>query len=487
MFRFSRILRRAGLAACLVATSSAYAAEADNYAPIFTIGRDSTLLAMRHHAVGPFYEHDIDGAYDIRAEIRPFYVKGDDVSTETGWDSILYPVYVRRYYPTGSRWSAFELITGSHSVSANDKPIDDFAIWPIYWHYDNGVPAESYDAVFPIKGTLRNHLFYKQIDWVVFPAYVRLEQPDHVDTCVLWPIFRSRTGPESSGFGVWPIAGHFERTGHYDRNYFLWPLGYNNHATLPDNKGGGDLHQSGFLPLYTQEIAPGLESRTYLWPFFGYTKEDAPREKYHEVRFFYPFGVEGRGTDVYVNRLLPVYAHETRTGYDKHWYAWPIYRHVAERVDALDVNRYSVLYVLYKNEVQTAPGKDFEARKTQLWPVFGYVDNGKGRRQFQLLNPFEPLWEGNEQLRQSWSPLFAVYRYEENGDELRHSVLWDLFLYDREADRSAYSFGPLFERKKSASGSSWNVAKGLLKRESANGTSHWTVLWGAFEGKGGNR
>jgi hypothetical protein len=481
----SRILGRVGVFASLVAACSAFAAEADNYAPIFTIGRDSTFLAVRNRALGPFYENDIDGAYEVYAKIRPLYAEGFDSTTDTGWSSVLYPFYIYRDFPGGHRWAFFELINGSETVSTRGEPIESFEIWPIYWHYDNGVRKESYDAVFPIAGTLRNRMFYKRIDWFGFPAFVRLEQADHVDTCILWPVFRSRLGPQTSGFGVWPLAGHFEKTGSYNRTYFIWPLGYNNHKTLPDNQGGGDLHQTGLLPLYAQETAPGLVSRTYLWPFFGYTTQTAPRPNYHEVRFFYPFGVEGRGDKAYVNRLLPVYAHETHPGYDKHWYAWPIYRHVDSRQDSLDISKDSVLYFVYQNEVQTAPGHNFEARKTQLWPLFGYSDDGKNSRQFQFLNPFEPLYGSNEQIRQIWTPFFAIYRYEERGDELRHSVLWDLFLYDREADKSDFSIGPLFERKKSADASSWNVAKGLIGRETVGGKSRWSVLWGIFGRKGG--
>jgi hypothetical protein len=467
-----------------VAACSIQAAGADNYAPIFTDGNDTVSLPVRDRAAGPFFEHDTTPTYEVHAAIRPFFVRGDDSATASGWDSVLYPVYIHRYFPNGSRWAVFELINGSHSISEGSHPIDTFEIWPIYWHYDNGVREESYDAVFPIAGTLRNRLFYKRIDWFGFPAFVRLEQSDHVDTCILWPIFRHRQGPESKGFGVWPLAGHFEKTGAYSRNYLLWPLGYSNFTTLPATKGGGELHQFGILPLYAQETAPGLVSRTFFWPFFGYTKETAPRRNYGEVRFFYPFGVEGRGDDIYVNRLLPVYAHEMRPGYDKHWYAWPLYRRVERREDALDIRKDSVLYFVFSNEVQTAAGKDFEARKTQFWPLFGYSDNGAGARQFQLLNPFEPLYGGNEAIRQSWSPLFAVYRFEENGDELRHSVLWDLFLYDRDAKKTEFSIGPLFKREKGDGSASWSVAKGLIGRETADGVSRWKFFWGLFNRKG---
>jgi hypothetical protein len=452
---------------------------ADNFSPLFSEGEPSTLLAERSHALGPFISTDIDGSSTFRA-LRPFYVTNVDSTTDTSWVCSFYPLFSERSYPGGYRWNILELCIGSKSESALGKPITGFELWPFFWHYDTGVPEESYDAFMPVAGTLRNRLFHKRIDWFAFPLFLRLEQQDHVDTCILWPIFRSREGPQTTGWAAWPLAGHFECTGKYDNTFALWPLFYNDYRTLPPMLGGGRIHRFGVLPFHAFERAPGMDSKTFVWPFFGYTDEIAPRKNYHEIRYLYPFVVVGHGEVKNVDRFLPFYTHETTPTHHKTWYVWPILRMDDMRITTLDIHKDTVLYFLYKNEVQTAPGRDFKARKTQLWPLLGYIDNGTGTRQLQILNPFEPFLGGNDMIRQTWTPFFALYRFERSGDELRHSVLWDLVLYNRNGNTRDFSIGPLFHKKSSDGASSWNVARGLIRRDNTNGKITWSALWGFF-------
>lgn len=457
----------------------------NNCAPFYSSGVQSTLLASRMHGLGPLYEKSEDGSITTEG-FRPLYVTSWDSTTDSGWTGILYPLYVNRVYPGGSRWTVFELGVGAESTSVRGTPVHKLELWPVYWHYDNGVPAESYDAIMPIAGTIRNHLFCKRIDWFLFPVFSRFEKDDHTDTVVLFPIVRHREGPESSGWAVWPLYGHFEKTGAaaYDRTYALWPLYYDNTRSLSAKRGGGEYETFGALPFYASERAPGLCSRTFVWPFFGYTRESAPRPAYSEIRWFYPLVVTGSGETKSVTRFLPLYDHEESVGFRKSWYLWPLYKREDSRVTSVDIHRDQFLFFVFKNEVQTAPGTQLHARKTQFWPLFGYIDDGAGRRQLQVLNPFEPIFGGNEQIRKTWTPLFAVYRQEEAGDELRRSVLWDLVLYDRNGKKSSFSVGPLFSLSHSGDGASWSVAKGLLRRKNDAGGARWTAFWGLVGGKG---
>ncbi len=254
---------------------------------------------------------------------------------------------------------------------------------------------------------------------------------------------------------------------------------YNSRRAIPDTFGGGEIVKTGVLPLFAKEDAPGLESRTVIWPFFGYTTESAPRKDYHEVRYFYPFVVYGDGARKTVHRFLPIYTDEVSPEYRKNWYLWPMLKREDMRVAEVDVHKDTVLYILYKNELQVAPGfEGFKARKTQLWPIMGYFDDGAGKRQFMLLNPFDPIFGSNEIIRETWTPFFAFYRYERDGDEMRRSFLWDLVLFEREGKDTDFSIGPLFRNTHDAKGSRWSVAKGLLKRENTDGKAHWSALWG---------
>jgi len=41
------------------------------------------------------------------------------------------------------------------------------------------------------------------------------------------------------------------------------------------------------------------------------------------------------------------------------------------------------------------------------------MDNGAGARQFQLFSPVDVFLGDNENVRLLWSPLFAIYRYDQ--------------------------------------------------------------------------
>jgi len=453
-----------------------------NFAPFFSDSGDSTLLPSRSHLIGPLLGEDIDGATSYGA-VRPVIVTCKDSTTDTGWICSFYPLFSMIDYPNGYRWNIFELCVGSKNVSATGHPITSFEIWPVCWHYDNGVPEESYDGILPLAGTLQNRLFFKRIDWFAFPAFARFQQQDHSDVYILWPIFRSRSGEKATGYAAWPLFGHFEKEGVYDNTYFFWPLIYDNYRTLPADKGGGTSRNFGMLPLVAGEDAPGLKSRTYVWPFFGYTTKSAPRETYHETRFLYPFVVFGKGDNVDVERILPLFTHEFSQQHHKTWVLWPMLRVDDTRMDFMEIHKDTMFYFLYKNEVQTSPGRDFKARKTQLWPLFGYIDNGAGKKQFQILNPFEPFFSGNEMIRQSWTPFFALYRYEKSGDEMRRSFLWNFVLYNRNGGNKELSVSIFYSKKTTPESSGWSIAKGLLSHENKGEIISWKAFWGLLGSK----
>ncbi len=480
MSKFRRLLLAVGAACCTVAPASAQDSWAENYAPFWVDHEEAGGLPAYERVVGPFFEHRA-GTRELTA-LRPFYVDIEDKDHEVSHTYSLYPFFASWRRDYGHQWRVLSLMIGGHTELPGED-IWRFELWPFFWYYDTGEAESSYIAQFPLGGTLKNRLFHKRIDWVLFPLYVRQEQRNHVDHSVLWPIFRLRTGDTAGGAAVWPLFGHFERAADYDRTFALWPLIYNNYD-YSTRIAGETYHALGVLPLYAQETGSGLVSRTFLWPFFGYTFQDAPRPHYREGRFLYPFFVQGRGDEKYVNRWLPFYTHETRPGYEKHWYLWPLLKTEDEEIGAVHVDSTRLLYFLYKDDRQSAASKPgWSARSTHLWPLFSYKDNGEGRRQFQTLSPLEPFFPGNEAIQQTWNPFFALYRYSGTPQLSRHSVLWDLVLWERGADGSLLQFGPLYERERSAGeGSRWSILKGLFSVEHETaGSTHVGALWGLVD------
>lgn len=475
MFQGFRLLLAAGALLCTDIETYAQAAQVSNFAPFWVDNSGADDLVGYQRALGPVIELRDAPPVDLFA-VRPFYVNVDHVDTGVENTYSLYPLFTMWERDYGYRWSLYNLIIGQRT-ELDDHVTSRFEVWPLFWYYNTGDEETSYVAQFPLAGTLKGRLFHKRLDWVLFPLWVRQTQRNHVDNSILWPIFRMRGGEGgASGAAVWPLYGHFERPDDYDRTFALWPLVYNNY----DYSAAGTYHALGVLPFYAQETAPGLESRSFLWPLFGYTREWEPRADYSEVRYLYPFFVQGRGEEKYVNRWLPFYTHETRPDYVKNWYLWPLLKTESQEIAGVHSERQSVLFFLYKNTYQTAPGQPgWSAQKTHLWPVFSYWDSGEGTRQFQLLSPLEVLFPGNEGVQRTWSPLFAVYRYQGTPLAERHSVLWDLLLWENGQEGSLFQVGPLFEREADREGSRWSVLKGLISIDRRpDGGTQMGALWG---------
>jgi hypothetical protein len=86
--------------------------------------------------------------------------------------------------------------------------------------------------------------------------------------------------------------------------------------------------------------------------------------------------------------------------------------------------------------------------KRHLWPLFSQWDNGAGQRQFQLLSPLEVFFPNSDPIRQVYTPLFALYRYDQRAPgDTRHSFLWSLISWRNSPEEKEFHLGPLGWRR----------------------------------------
>jgi len=114
------------------------------------------------------------------------------------------------------------------------------------------------------------------------------------------------------------------------------------------------------------------------------------------------------------------------------------------------------------------------ARKTHVWPLVSSWNNGAGRRQLQLLSPFEVFFPTNEPVRHLYTPLLALYRFDQNtpGDS-RHSVLFNLVSWKKSPLEKEFHLGPLFSRRSTPARSRITIGCGLLAWQRQPATGHW--------------
>lgn len=447
---FARLTAYLGLAG----VAAAFRASADeaNYWPAYVERSEPPAQAKSWSAAGPFLFSAPRPVPDPgRASgFRPFYLEIDD--SESQKTDILYPLFFQRRYPGAYKWSILNLINGggvTADAASTGDPIDQhFDIWPFYFSHETGHPDDSYRALFPIYGKMKYRLWFDRLTWAAFPLYLdTFREGTHV-TYAPFPFVQVTHGA-SNGFGIWPIFGSTRGPGPARKCFFLWPLGWNNTVLPGPNQPEDDppSRQFGFLPFYERDEGPGTISEDYLWPFFGYVRRTTP-DRFSETRYFWPFLVQGSGDIGYVRRWGPFYTHSNVKGLDSEWVMWPFWHRTTWVDDDIAQSRTQFFYFLYSSLDQRSVSRPRAqtATKRHIWPFVSIWDNGAGSRQVQAPSPFEVFFPENADIRESWTPLFALYRYSRSpSGESRSSVLWDAITWRRNGAGGLAEFhlGPL--------------------------------------------
>lgn len=423
----------------------------------------------RDNLFGPLFEQRYTD-YEHVAAIRPVGVHIDDYRCRESFDYFLYPIFTRTNTMSGSSWNMLGFISGCDSPERHRV-----TIFPLFFSYKTHNPCTSYAALFPIGGKIRNHFCMDSISWFLFPLYLGLEQKCTVRHALPWPFIRWQTGPDSGGGALWPLAGHFWRGCDYEHSYLLWPLIYRRCDRLCDPI---PCYRIGFLPFFAYEYSARKEMMTIIWPFFSHVRMHD--RNYVEDQFLWPFFVQGRGDCEYVNRWAPFYTHSIRRGHDKRWFLWPLLKIQQYEDRGVCIKQEQLLYFVFWKQRQTcltnpcAP----EAKKMHLWPLYSYWDNGAGQKQFQFLSPFEVFFPTNRAIRNTYSPLFAIFRHEQiEPGHTRQSILFDLIASESTPCSQHFSIGPIFEMERSPCRSGFQILNGLLGFKKENGKKSLKLLW----------
>ncbi len=435
---------------------------------------------------GPLYEQR-----DLESEswfaVRPLLLKQDfpDRPTDESALSILYPLFSYRSYPGHKQWSVFSLIrwsridTQTHHLEFDSDLTrhyrKSFEVFPFYFDYDSWNPDYAYFGIFPLFGELKNRLFYERISWLAFPVYSKWERKDEATYAFLWPLFRYRTGEQSSGFSIWPIYGQFERESDYRQRFALWPLLYYHQKKLYLDTPNTHI---GILPLYAREGREGYLREDFLWPFFGYTLNTA--DNYEEARFLWPLFIQGRGNDRYLNQIAPLYSISRRNGVESKWWLWPLFNTRSYQREGIDFQKFRIFYFLYQDVEQRKVSDPEQSLglKRHLWPLFSYRKNADGSRQFQMLSPLEPILPNSSEIRRLYSPLFALIRYQAQGDDQKDlELLFSLIHFEQRGNRERLEVGPLFGYEHSDVLERFEILKGLLGYRNEDGQRVLRFFW----------
>ncbi|HEX2860550.1 MAG TPA: hypothetical protein VHN79_02875 [Lacunisphaera sp.] len=472
-----RHLIRLASACLLLSVVSIAAEEEENLWPFLVRRSDPAAGTRASEMAGPLV-FTRSGIVEQKG-VRPLFMTSHADGVTEG--NFIYPFFTWRNEAEYRTFSFFQLVNLRTDRPA-DGPVDErFDVWPFYFSRQAPDPAASYRAFFPLGGTIRNRFGRDRIHFTLFPLYSHTEKSGKHVTHAPWPFLRFIGGEGHHGFEFWPLYGRSARPGDYDRRFWLWPFGYRSVRNLSDPIP--DL-QVGVLPFYTRDTGPGYIRENYAWPFFGYTHRTEPY-RYDERRYFWPFLVQGKGDDRLVNRWGPFYTHSVIKGTEKTWLLWPVYRNQRWEADGVAQEKDQVLFFLWWSLEQKSLANPAAApaRKTHLWPLLSAWDNGAGRRQVQALSPFEIFFPRNDTVRQLWTPLFALYRYDQQPDtSARHSLLWNAVTWKKTPDAREFRLGPLFSVHRNPDHHRVALGNGVIGMQ-RNAAGRWRLFLFDFKPK----
>ncbi len=106
----------------------------------------------------------------------------------------------------------------------------------------------------------------------------------------------------------------------------------------------------------------------------------------------------------------------------------------------------------------------------------------------QALSPLEVFFPNNETIRQLYTPLFALYRYDQtDAATSRHSLLWSAVTWRRTATEKEFHLGPLFSVQADTAAQCIAFGNGVLGLQRRPGERVWRLFLFDFSRKTTNK
>lgn len=471
------------------------AGEWTSVGPLYEEFQLTLLPGTREEAVGPLWYSEEQwepgpGATEVPSRggqitlrtlaLPPVFSKQERPTINSfSWDFI-YPLVTYDRYGSERLFQVLQLLSYSAGEDANGITSEKFSLFPLYFQRRASDPAMNYTALWPVYGHLDKRLFRDEIDWILWPGYVRTRKRETITDNFLAPVFHLRHGPGLAGWQVWPLIGRESQTvglttnalggveirpGH-ETLFALWPIFFHNDVMVGTTN---PVHQRLLLPLFSLQLSPAKDIRTYVWPV-GLTLTDDRSRLYHQTDFAWPLIGFGRGPSRQLDRVFPLFSRDEREGNWSLSVLWPVYQQRAFKSQAFERDVVRLLLGVYCDEAVHYAGTGRTSNRTDLWPLFIARRDAEGRERFQMLALIEPFLPHNESITRNYSHIWSVWRSEKNprtGMQSR-SFLWNLYRCERtRATRK------------------WSALFGLVQHESGPEGPCWRWLH-VFGGKPNN-
>jgi hypothetical protein len=402
---------------------------------------DLTLdSGTRTEIAGPFYYWQQRGTEFTRAW-PPFYSVCEDPKLGSREDNFLYPLFSRIAYGQETHWQFAQTLNVATGANPGQGDAKRFTIYPFYFQQRSTNASQNYTAVVPFYGHIKDRLMLHDVYFIMFPLYAETRKHDYVTDNYLYPIFSKRQGDHLAGWKFWPVAGseHKDITRAtngfgdvslvpgYDTSFVLWPFGFNTHTGLGSDN---PEHTAGVIPFYTKTRSPQRDSTSVIWPLFTWTED---RQKgYHEWQGPWPLVIFTRGAGKHTDRVWPIFSQSRNATQESDSYLWPLYQYRGFHTDLVETKRQRVVFYLYESTVESNVVKGTFKKRLDMWPFFEWHRDEQGSTRLQVFAPVEPALNDQRGIERNWSPLWTVWRAQDNATNgcQSRSLLWNLYRSD---------------------------------------------------------
>jgi hypothetical protein len=437
--------------------------------PIYSEFRLTLSLGERKEALGPLFNFQ-EMESQRQWAVPPLFSYTRDDATEASEFDLLYPLVTYDRYGAEYRFQLLQLLsfTGGQSQAATNA--HRTTLFPIYFHQRSDDPAKNYTAFFPIYGRIQDRFLRDDVRFAMWPLYLQSRKRDVVTDNYLYPIVHLRHGNHLEGWQVWPLIGHERkdattRTNHWgdtevvgghEKFFGPWPIFFNQKTGIGTTN---EQWQQAFLPLYSFSKSPMRDSSTAPWPL-GFTYTDDRGKKYREWGAPWPLIVFARGEGKTVNRVWPLFGRGYNRTLESTFYLWPVYKYNRLHSEPLDRERTRILFFLYSDVSEKNTETGAARKRRDCWPFFTWHQDFDGKERLQLLAPLEPIVPNNKNVERNYSPLWSIWRAEQNPKTgaASQSFLWNLYRRETtpETKKCSLLFG-LFRYQSTPDAKRWHL------------------------------
>src|SRR5882724_10178298 len=416
--------------------------------PLFDNFKLTLEPGARAEAAGPFFYFEKKETQRIWA-LPPLLSYTRDDSTDFAEFDFGYPIISYDRYGGQYRFQIFQLLSFAGGPIQQETARNRFTLFPIYFQQRSSDPTESYTAIGPFYGHLKNRLLRDEIFYVLFPLYSETRKRDVLTYNYVYPFFHLRHGHGLQGWQFFPLTGYehkeittstngfgdIETFGGHKKFFVLWPFFANQTIGIGTTNR---TWQQEFLPVYSLSRSANRDVTTIGWPFFSFIEDR--EKKYREWEVPWPFIVIARGEGKKTTRFWPIFSRAHNATIQDDFYLWPIYKRNRIHSDPLDRRRIRILFFLYSDIVSKNTETGATLRRVDLWPFFTYKREYNGNTRLQCLALLEPYLPGSHKIERDYAPIWSFWRQEHNAKtgSASQSLLWNLYRRESSPDSKNY-------------------------------------------------